>query len=285
LSARKLLALLVVVWAVSWPVIKLGVSNISPIWFACLRYALATGVLLMVAAARRELKLPNRSDLRLVLVSGLLQMGVYSALTSVALTRLPAGRASVLAFSTPIWVAPLAVWRKQERFTARSAIGVCTGLLGILAIAAPSMLAGRAGLTSYGILLIAAIAWAVSIVFVRGHRFHATPAALAPWQTLVAAAVLFPLAFTIEGRMPSFGGRGGAALLYVAVVGTAFAYWAVVEVGRQLKATTLSVGLLATPSLGLLISALTQGERIGMPLIGGMVLIAVGIQLTTTDRE
>ena len=51
-----------------------------------------------------------------------------------------------------------------------------------------------------------------------------------------------------------------------------------------MKATTLSVALLATPGLGLVISALTQGERIGVPLIAGMALIAVGIRLTTTLR-
>jgi hypothetical protein len=33
---RALLALLVGVWAVSWPVIKVGVGAVPPIWFGCL---------------------------------------------------------------------------------------------------------------------------------------------------------------------------------------------------------------------------------------------------------
>lgn len=284
MSAGPLLALLVLVWAISWPVIKVGVSAVSPIWFACLRYAVATTVLLVVAAAQRELRLPNRSDRRLVLVSGVLQMGIYSMLTSVALTRLPAGRASVLAFSTPLWVALLAAWRGQERLTLRSTAGVGVALLGITAIAAPSLLQGGGGALAYGMLIVAAIAWAVSIVFVRGHRFSANPAALAPWQTLVAAALLLPIALATEATPPSISTPGFIALLYVGIFATAFAYWAVVEVGRQVKATTLSVALLATPGLGLVISALTQGERIGVPLIVGMALIAVGIRLTTTLR-
>jgi drug/metabolite transporter (DMT)-like permease len=245
----------------------------------------ATSVLLVVATARHGLRFPDRSDRRLVLVSGLLQMGVYSALTSVALTRLPAGRASVLAFSTPLWVALLAAWRGQERLTRRSMAGVGVGLLGIIAIAVPSLLRGGGGRAlAYGMLIVAAIAWAVSIVFVRGHRFNANPAALAPWQALVATAFLLPIAFAIEGPLPSISRRGVIALLYVGPIATAFAYWAVVEVGRHLKATTLSVALLATPSLGLLISALTQGERVGFPLILGMVSIAAGIRLTTTSQ-
>lgn len=280
MSAGPLLALLVLVWAISWPVIKVGVSAVSPIWFACLRYAVATIVLVLVAAGHRELRLPNRSDRRLVLVSGVLQMGIYSALTSIALTSVPAGRASVLAFSTPLWVALLAAWRGQERLTRRSTAGVGFGLLGIIAIAAPSVLRGVGGPFAYGMLIVAAIAWAVSIVFVRGHRFSASPAALAPWQTTVALVFLLPIALATEGPLPSISMRGFVALLYVGTVATAFAYWAVVEVGRQVKATTLSVALLATPGLGLAISALTQGERIGIPLMIGMVMIAAGIRLT-----
>ena len=285
MTPGALLALLVLIWAVSWPVIKVGVSEISPIWFACLRYAVATGVLFAVIAVRRELRVPARSDRRLVFVSGVLQMGIYSALTSVALTRLPAGRASVLAFSTPLWVAPLAAWRGQERLTRRAAAGVAVGLLGIIAIAAPAVShGGGSGALAYGMLLVAAVAWAVSIVFVRGHRFAANPLSLSPWQTMVAAGLLLPFALAMEGGLPAIGTRGAVALLYVGTVATAFAYWAVVEVGRHVKATTLSVALLATPSVGLLISALTQGESVGTPLLVGIGLIAAGICLTTIRR-
>jgi drug/metabolite transporter (DMT)-like permease len=37
--SRWLLAVLVLIWGVSWPVIKVGVAAAPPIWFARLRYA------------------------------------------------------------------------------------------------------------------------------------------------------------------------------------------------------------------------------------------------------
>ena len=100
---RLLLGVVVVVWAVSWPVIKLGVAAVPPIWFGCLRYVIATVCLFALVAARGELAFPSTSDMRLVAVSGVLQMGAFSALTGLALRILPPGRASVLAFSTPLW--------------------------------------------------------------------------------------------------------------------------------------------------------------------------------------
>src|SRR5262245_7757944 len=94
--ARWLLALLVLIWGASWPIIKIGVTAIPPLWFACLRYVVGTLCVLVVVTLRRELTLPSRSDWKLIIVSGVLQMATYSAFTSLALRRLPAGRASVL---------------------------------------------------------------------------------------------------------------------------------------------------------------------------------------------
>jgi drug/metabolite transporter (DMT)-like permease len=276
-----LLVLLIVAWAVAWPAIKIGVSDVPPIWYACLRYGIAT-VCLFGVAARQGLVWPSAPDRRLVAVSGALQMAAYSALTGLALTRLPAGRASVLAFSTPLWVVPLGAWRLRERVSLRAGIGVVLGLGGVLAIAAPALRGdGAGGRLAYALLLAASAAWAISIVWVRAHRFGAPALALAPWQALVAAALLGPLAWVVEGRLPAIGWPGVASLAYVGPVATAFAYWAVVEAGRHFPASTIAMALLATPAVGLMISALTLGESVDAPLLLGVVLVGVGIRLAT----
>jgi O-acetylserine/cysteine efflux transporter len=279
---RILLALLISSWAISWPITKIGVTTIPPIWYACFRYVIAASCLFVLVAARRKLAFPPRADWKLVLVSGVLQMAVYSALTAVALTILPPGRASVLAFSTPIWVVPLAAWRLRERPSRAALVGLGLGALGVLMIMAPSVHAESAPqLVAYLMLLGAASAWAICIVIVRVHRFATTTLALAPWQMLVAACLLLPIAIVVDGVPPSIDLSGAASLAYVGPIATAFAYWAVVEVGRHVQAATMSMALLATPSLGIMISALTMGEPIGTSLIAGVVLIGHGIALVT----
>lgn len=280
---RLLLVLLICTWAISWPVIKVAVATVPPIWFGCLRFLIAAVCLFAVAAVRREFVVPQRSDWRLVAISGALQMAAYSALTGLALIILPPGRASVLAFSTPLWVVPLAAWWLHERPSPTAMLGVAMGLVGVVVIAAPSLRAGIGDqMVAYAMLLGAAAAWAVSLVYVRTHRFAATPLALAPWQMLVAAALLLCVAIFAEGRPPPIGAAGAAALAYVGPVATAFAYWAVVEAGRRFPVRTMSMALLAAPSLGLLISALTLGEEIGASLLGGVILIGAGIRLVTS---
>jgi drug/metabolite transporter (DMT)-like permease len=210
-------------------------------------------------------------------------MAAYSALTALALTILPPGRASVLAFSTPIWVVPLAAWKLRERISMRAMLGVAVGLLGAGAIALPSLhWKGSAQLGAIAMLMGAAAAWAVTIVFVRSHRFTATPLALAPWQMLLAACLLLPAALLFEGAPPALTSTGLASLAYVGPVATAFAYWAAVEAGRRFKAGTMSMALLATPGLGILISALTLGEAIDVSLVTGFALTVTGIHLATS---
>ena len=140
---RSLLILLVLIWAISWPVIKVGVTTVPAIWFGCLRYIIAAFCLFAVVALRRELAFPSRSDWPLIAVSGALQMAAYSALTGLALTILPPGRASVLAFSTPIWVVPLAAWWLHERISRLAMFGVAVGLSGVSRDCGPLPPCGR----------------------------------------------------------------------------------------------------------------------------------------------
>jgi drug/metabolite transporter (DMT)-like permease len=282
--SRALLALLILSWAISWPVIKVGVADVPPLWYACFRYAIAASCLFAFVAARHELVRPARADWPLVAISGVFQMAAYSALVALALTVLPPGRASVLAFSTPIWVVPLARWWLNERASRAALLGTSLGLLGVLAIASPAVHAENGEqVRAYALLLTAAVCWSVSIVAVRSHRFASTPLSLAPWQMVIAACLLLPLALVVEGAPPSIGPSGVASLAFVGTVATGFAYWAVVDVGRHFRAAVLSMALLAAPTLGILISALTLGESIGASLVAGVLLIATGIRLVTAS--
>jgi drug/metabolite transporter (DMT)-like permease len=177
-------------------------------------------------------------------------------------------------------VLPLAAWRLKEPVSGDQKVAVALGILGIAIIAWPSLQAHSAEqMIAYCLVLAAAGFWAISIVHVRGHEFVGTPLALAPWQMLVAAALLLPVAIATEGPLPRLDATGLIALAYVGPIATAFAYWAIVDLGRRLPATTLSMALLATPSLGITISAVALGEIIDLPLVAGASIIAVGIWL------
>lgn len=281
-----LLVSLIVIWAVSWPIIKVGVRDVTPVWFAVLRYVIGLAAMLPLVIWVKGIEFPPKKDWALILVSGVLQMGTYAALMAFALRTLPAGRGSVIAYSTPLWVVPLGALWLDEKVVRLAAAGVVTGLAGLFIIAAPSFRLNQIDdAIAYAALIGASLAWAITIVYIRGHKFGSSPLALAPWQMAVAALFLLPFALYLEGVPQEFGNNALLSLAFVGPVSTAFAYWAVVEVGRHFRANVIAVALLSTPCLGTVIANLTLGEAIDAPLIAGLVLVAAGISLTLAAQR
>ena len=67
----------VIVWGANWPVMKVGLLSMPPIWFAAARMTLGAATLLVLLAVLGRLKLPTRRDLPLVFTVGALQMAAF----------------------------------------------------------------------------------------------------------------------------------------------------------------------------------------------------------------
>jgi len=279
-QAIMLLSLVVVIWGSTWTVNKATLHYVSPIWAAGLRSAIGTLVLLLICLARGRLKLPRRGDLPVVLSLGLLHMTAYSMLSNIGMQHVAASRSVVLAYTTPIWVAPGALLFLGEKFTLRRAIGCLLGLLGLLLIFNPVTFDwhNQEAVKGNGLILLAALFWAASILYMRGHRWIGEPFDLLFWQALLATCVLLPSAWVLDG-VPHFALPTAVSiqLLYSGTFGIAIAYWAINKVNHALPAMTTSLGLLGVPVLGIVCSSLVLGEPLQGSLMAAMALIIIGI--------
>ena len=167
-----------------------------------------------------------------------------------------------------------------EPLTSRRLFGVGLGLLGLLLIFNPLMFDWHAGRAVFGngLVMLAALCWAGSILYVRSHKWVTPPFELVFWQALLATVLLVPLALLHDG-VPSIDWQPSliGLLLYGGVFGIALAYWAVTTVNRILPATTTSLGLLGVPVFGIVCSAVALGEVVSGALLGAMGLILGGI--------
>ena len=93
------LAINVVLFGLSWPIIKVGLQAASPLWFAAARAALSATVAFALLAALGRLKWPARAEWPIVLSVGALQLASFFAFSNLGLQSLPAGRSSVLAYT------------------------------------------------------------------------------------------------------------------------------------------------------------------------------------------
>ncbi|KAA0112919.1 DMT family transporter [Methylobacterium sp. P1-11] len=284
-----LFAFVVVAWSLNWIVMKLAVQEVRPLWAVTIRTVLAALVLFPSLLATKQLRLPPRADLPVLLTISLFHMTAFAAFMTAGLALVPAGRAIVLGYTTPLWVAPAAFLFLGERISTRQAVGLVVGLAGLLLLFGPASLdwANRQALLGQGLLLVAALCWSVSIVYTRAHRWVATPLQLMPWQCLLATMVLATLACFIEGAPPALGRVSTPALLalsYNGVIGTALGFWAMTVVGRRVPAATASLGVLATPALGIGLSAVILREGLDPILILAAAIILTGIALGTIGQ-
>jgi drug/metabolite transporter (DMT)-like permease len=287
-SAWGLLALVILLWGANWPVMKLGLQDMPPLTFAAARMVLGALCLFAVNGACGRLNLPDRHDLPIVLSVGLLQMAVFLVLVNIALLYVPAGRSAILAYTTALWVVPGAALLLGERLTRGRLAGLILGMAGVAVMFNPAAFDwhDRGTLIGNGLLLLAAAAWAAPIIHVRGHRWHASPLQLAPWQFTTGALVLVPLALLFEGDRPIHWTTSlSAVLFYNGPIATAFCFWAIVTVNRALPAITTSLGTLGVPVAGVLFSALWLGEALTWTNLAGLVLIGAGMAvLALSDR-
>ena len=285
-SAILLFALVVFSWGITWPVTKAIVAQVPPLWASTIRSGTAGVALLALLLARGNLIVPKRGDIAVVANIALLHMVAFAALVAVGLQFITAGRSVVLGYTAPLWVVPGAWLFLGERLTARRAAGVGIGVAGLALMFNPLAFDWRdaKAVLGNGLILLGALCWAVSILHVRAHTWISTPFQLVFWEVLLATAVLLVLALLVEGPPPPIAWTPELAglFLFASIFGVVVAYWAMAMVNRSLPAVTTSLGILATPVVGTLGSAIALGEPIGMTLLIAMTLILGGIAVGTT---
>lgn len=279
-TAAGLFALMIALWGVNWPVMKVGLGYFPPFHFALMRLTLGAITMFAVAALAGQLRFPARQDWPVVLSIGLIQMCAFMVLGFIGLMYVGSGRAAILAYTTPLWVLPLSVWVLGERLNGAKLLAFALGLSGVAVLFNPVGFdwSDHRVLFGNGLLLLGAALWAVQIVHVRRHRWAGTPLSLVPWQQAVAVLALLPLSQLVEPDAAlRWTPESIAILAYNGPLATGFCFWALLTVTRALPAVTTSIGSLATPVVGMLSGALWLREPLSWTNTGGLALIAAAV--------
>ena len=281
------LAVNIVLFGLSWPIIKVGLEAGSPVWFAAARATLSATVAFILLTALGRLKFPPRQDWLITLSVGALQLASFFALSNLGMQNLPAGRSSVLAYTASLWVVPLSLLI-GERVGWRAFFGVLTGIAGIAVLADPSRFdwSDAAVIWAHVWLLLSGFTWAIAIVHVRHHKWQSTSLDALPWQMSVAAILLWIVAPIIEpaGYLDVQMKELWIGLIYIGAFAGPIATWAAVSVNRALPPVFASMAMLGVPLLSIASSVVLLGEPITWPLALGTALVIVGIAVVILDR-
>ena len=275
------LVLMVLLWGLSWPVMKVCVGMAPPMWLAAIRFASSGACLFGYLASRGQLRLPPRADLPIIVSVGGLQMMSFTALGMIAMRHTDAGRAALLAYTTPLWGVVIGWLILRQTPTRRQFGALIVGLTGIAVICSPLEMdwTSHDVLIGNALLLGAAICWSIVILHVRHHTWTARPIELAPWQMLLATVPLSITAFMAEGSPTSFAWtpKLAAMITFFGPMATSACFVISSEVGRRVSPFAMSNVTLGVPVIGIAASVILLGERMTAPLAIGLMLIVAGV--------
>jgi drug/metabolite transporter (DMT)-like permease len=267
-------------FGLSWPMMKLALQHMPPVWLAAIRMGIASLALFVILIISGKKFWLTRQDIPLFVSVGLLQMGLFMLLVNLGLQHVEAGRSAILVYTTPLWVTPVAVLFFKEFLNKLTLLGLTMGLIGVGWLFNPFTFNwhDQAALTGNALLLLAALVWATVILHIRYGTHHSSPLELAPWQALLATIFLTITAIILEPS-PHIGWSGVlvAEVGYIGLIATAFGFWGATEMTRRLPAVTTSLIFLGVPIIGLVSSATLLGEKITVNKLVAMVLIITGL--------
>jgi len=209
------------IWGSSFLFMRVAAPEMGAIPLITVRVAVAALLLLAVAALRGELA-ACRGKWGALAFLGAINSALPFCLFAHATRTLPAGFASVLNATVPLWSSAIgfACWR--ERLPRIKVVGLLIGFAGVVALAWPK-LGGGAERSAVIAGLAAAVSYGFAAHYARRRLGDLSPLAISTGSLLVAAVELAPFAVaTWPTRAPSLAALECGTVLGVVCTGVAY---------------------------------------------------------------
>jgi len=274
------LIFLAAIWGASFLFMRLAVPEFGAIPTAFMRMGVASLFLLPLLISQKSLQACRGSLHHLALI-GLINFAIPFSLWAFAMQKLPAGMASILNASTPMWGALVAWLWLNDRLTRLQVLGLLAGFAGvaILALGKNGTGAVDSGL-AIAAALVATLAYGISANYTKRYLAGVPPLAVAGGCQLFAALFLLPLAYWQWPAInPGALAWTSAIVLGVACTGIAnVVYFRLIA--RAGPATAVSTTFMI-PAFGMMWGALFLDEKITALMLAGCAVILAGTALVT----
>lgn len=280
LSARDLtlLALLTVFWGMNWPIMKIGVAELPPLFFRTICIA---GGLVVIWCWARVMSVPMNVPAGawpVVLKLAIPNVIAWHLLAIVAIKMLPSGRAAILGYTMPVWAVVIGLIAFNEKPLRRHWWGVSAALVGILLLLSSELTALTGSPLGTVLMLTAAAAWGYGTNLMRRHLTDMPIVALTFWMLAMTMVAMFALSIVFEmprWRMP--GPIEWASIVYNMVLAIAFCHVVWAMLARKLPPAASGLSVMMIPVLGVFSGMWLLDERPFWQDYVALVLILIAL--------
>lgn len=278
-----LVLFLVTVWGINWPLTKLALPEVPPILFSGLR-TLIGGLLLLGLAMRYKEKLQWKRNWPVYVVLAIFNIIGYYGLQTIGIGYLPAGLFSTIVFLQPVLLSLFAWLWLGEQMSLLKVIGLIFGFAGVAVISSGGL---EGSLSPLGIILAvaSALCWAIGTIYMKKKSAQLDSLWTVTIQLLIGGVVLSVMGSGTESWgdihwTPSFI----VILLFISVFVIAAGWLVYFKLMDSGEASTVGSYTFAIPVLANIFSVFLLGESVTIPLLIGLLMIAVGIGLVNRKR-
>ncbi len=280
-------AAIYVVWGSTFLVTRLGVRELPPFLFAAGRFFLASALLAALAVALGERFPRSAAEWRPVLLLSFVMITFGNGANTYALQYLPSNEAALLAASSALWIAALgARGPRGHALTGRAVLGLLLGFVGVALIVWPRGSAPSGYYAWQGLVLAASLVGAAGTIYYRDASLTVGPTAFNAVMMLAGGVCLLALGLA-AGELPRWRWDPGglAALVYLAVFGSAIAYTAYTWLLKRVPADRVGTYAYVNPAVAALLGWTVLGESLGPLQLAGMVVVLGGVALVTLPKS
>ena len=292
LGANLALLGVAAIWGMNFVAMKHLIGQVGALKMLLLRVFFAAMIFALVLVVRRGL-IPRfeRAEWRLLILVGLSGVISNQLFVSIGTSYLSAAVASMLATSTPIFMAILSRFVLKERLTERKIAGIITAFGGFLIVLLFG--SGEADFSvtnAIGVLitLLAPLSWTISTLLSTRLMMRYDPTAITGLSTVIASAVLLPVLvaqLSLLNDMASFGASEWAAVFVSSVLSIVVAYTVWYRALRRLEPAQIAVYVYLVPFFGVVFAWLLLDETITPFVVLGGATILAGVIVTNSSRR
>lgn len=281
ISRQQLIGLvgITLMWGINWPMMKIALREVSPMYFRGVTMGLgALWLLFYFRFQGLRLWPANRREWRDIVLLGIPNMFLWHALSILGVMSLPSGRASILGFTMPVWTVVIGVMFMGAQFTPRIVAAVIATLaaIGLLISHEFTALQGR----PMGILWteLGALSWAVGTLWMRRISFTMPVQSLTVWMMLISSPLILLVGASTE-TWPTWelSPLAWGSLAYAVLINYGFAQIIWFGMARDLPPATSAMSIMAVPVVGTLSASLLIGELPHWQDYAAMVCVVLAI--------
>ena len=280
-----LLILLSFVWGYNWVVMKQGITYLPDLYFAFFRSVFGATILFGLMIFKKVSLKPT--NLRYVLILGLLQTTGFIGFTVLALKFTKAGKTAILVYSMPFWLT-LFSWlflsEKPDRKEFLSNILAFTGLIIVLEPWTLDFIHIKSILGDI-IAVISGIFWALSVIWQKKHKeLNRNLLSVNAWQMFIGSIFILLMAFFSEPFHIKLSKNLIFAISYNAILANALAWIIFNYAVKKLPSGIMGLTMLLTPIIGMISSMIVLKETMNIYEILGSMLTVSGLLIITIDH-